>query len=367
MTKENTFWTVVLSILLAAIIALAAVYFYRNWNKPYIDQEMSTENNDAWEIVYSKDNGSLPPDYHREGVLTISKSADGNIEGEYVVSDYERVLERRTIEVSVENFNDINAYAVRMKLKGGSLSGCTGGSGRSVKVLMEEKLIMEASSYHCGGESTNPSVDDFTDKLEVLFPLDYEVLTGSDENTDEDEKEADAEVDEDETDETDEFAFDGCGIVKKHSSKSWYGDFIAKLQPEITREQFNHLNSTSPYENSDACLSLDGSLFIVLIPDTGYLTGDGQIFRYKTTNGVFETAIKGSGFSGDTPGEPLHEFGKFGKRVVNYVGARGYLYDSNIAVDWYYRYDFNENRYDIVKHCSWEVDNPEDMNCDETL
>lgn len=361
MIKGKIFLIVSFAVVLAAIIAGVGVYFWQQGEsdesgkateksetdaenesgKVAKKSEIDAENDATWEIIYSKDNGSRPTDHYLKGVLTISKDASGNIDGKYVVSDYNKVLERRDIAISAENFDEIIDAVSEVKFEDvGWFPVCSVGAESYVQVIQDGKSLIEAGASDCGLETTNKSVSEFSEKMDLLLPLDYEYL-----------------------------AFDGCGTVPEYASKSWYDDFIAKLKPEITADQFANLDSDQQFVKSDACLSLDGTMFVALIPDTEYLSGDSHIFRYEPDAGFyegvdFEDAAKGAGFSGDAPGEPLHEFGK---RVGDYIEAYGYLGDAGMAVQWDYRYYFAENRYDIVKHCSWTVDTPEEKDCDETL
>lgn len=122
-------------------------------------------------IIYSKNNGSLPPMYHREDIFTITTDEMGNSTGEYVARDYEKELEKRPLTVSREQLNELLGVAAQIdpKTDGSANLGCTGGSVKSISVVQDKKTLLRTSAYNCGGESSNESLGKFSDEIEGMF------------------------------------------------------------------------------------------------------------------------------------------------------------------------------------------------------
>ncbi len=128
---------------------------------------------------YRANNGSVPPQYHREYVLTASEDKNGKVTAEYSVeSGYpggmggypSTVLEKKSVSMSIGDFRPIlNAAFMVSPDQTNSLNGCTGGSNESVKVYNGDKVVKEAHNYSCARQMSDPSFADFFPKLIINF------------------------------------------------------------------------------------------------------------------------------------------------------------------------------------------------------
>lgn len=134
-------------------------------------ENQALENLNNLKIVYSTNNGSLPPPYHKEYELTITTNESGKITGEIKASDYKSVLETKSVAVSEEQLKKlIELYKnVNPKEDESITSGCTGGSPKSVKISQGEKVLLETSAYNCGGKSSNESLADFSAEADKIL------------------------------------------------------------------------------------------------------------------------------------------------------------------------------------------------------
>ena len=119
-------------------------------------------------LVYSSDNGSLPPPYHRERTLTASKNTEGKVTAEYEINDYSTTLEKKEVYISSEQFDSlVNDALLVAPGESDSLEGCTGGTSKSLQVFEGEKSIIDVYSYNCAGKTTNKSLEDFYTESEI--------------------------------------------------------------------------------------------------------------------------------------------------------------------------------------------------------
>lgn len=141
---------------------------------PVMEDQNNTDLHNL-KVVYSYDNGSLPPDSHRQYEFNITTDNKGEIKSEYTLSDYnvhtlqevndyKNVLEKRPFTFSWEQLSRlINASKkVNSKSDDSINSGCSGGSNRSIKIAQKDELLLEATSYNCDGKSTNESLEEFS-------------------------------------------------------------------------------------------------------------------------------------------------------------------------------------------------------------
>jgi len=130
-----------------------------------------TNGNTNLSIVYSKNNGSLPPQYHREDVFTVTTDEKGTISAEHTVKDYKEVLEKKPLIFSHENLNQLLGIATKIDSKSNDSAnlGCTGGSNKAIKISQKDKILLETSSYNCGGKSTNESLEKFSADIEKIL------------------------------------------------------------------------------------------------------------------------------------------------------------------------------------------------------
>lgn len=134
-----------------------------------IDVNNLTDDLQNVKFVYSTDNGSLPPPYHRKSVLTISE-LDGSVIAESVISDYKNVLEKKKVNITADQFGDLVNRALKLETEDTSLNdGCTGGTNKSVKITKGNEILIETSNYNCAGISTNKSLLNFSMEIEQLI------------------------------------------------------------------------------------------------------------------------------------------------------------------------------------------------------
>lgn len=143
-------------------------------SNPNVSDNSSKINKDYanLEIVYSKNNGSLPPLYHREYIDTISTDEKGNIKGEYTVRDYNKTLEQKPLTISKEQLEKLIAASGKIEPTSSESanSGCTGGSNKSLKISQDDEILLAASAYNCAGKSTNESLEKFSLEIEEIMP-----------------------------------------------------------------------------------------------------------------------------------------------------------------------------------------------------
>src|SRR3989344_4725838 len=119
----------------------------------------------GFKLIYSSDNGPLPPNYHREeAYIVYEKNVAGKIIVEHTTSDYSRVLKKEELSVDRDQFNLFisQALSVKSAKDSDSLAGCTGGSSKRLQVFKDGKVIFKTSSYSCASESSNESLESFS-------------------------------------------------------------------------------------------------------------------------------------------------------------------------------------------------------------
>ena len=178
MTQNKKKWIFIVGFVIALIIIGKVAYFTifktcgdcgntsdnnSTINKMELERIINGKEYKNITIVYSSDNGSLPPQYHREYTITVSENAEGVTSGRSVVKDYEKVLEEKTISVDDGQFEALMSELLKIgpPSSDDKLFGCTGGTGKSLRVFKEQKTILATSSYSCAGESTNKSLEEF--------------------------------------------------------------------------------------------------------------------------------------------------------------------------------------------------------------
>lgn len=176
---------VILYIVLAVVLVLAAKIAYfelfktcgdcgepevnpasysESRNSAEIDKIETDKNFNNLKIIYSNNNGPLPPAYHREYIYTISKNAAGEVTAGYEANDYNKLLEKKSLSFSGDQFNELvsGALAVGISSNPNALDGCTGGTSESIKILRGEEVLLQTSAYNCAGKSTNESLNIFS-------------------------------------------------------------------------------------------------------------------------------------------------------------------------------------------------------------
>lgn len=167
---------IVLAIIIFVVVKIAYFEFLKlcgNCGKAPSQNILTlTKNHSNLLITYSSNNGSLPPPYHRERVVTISTDGKGKIKGTYTVGDYKTVIEDKSLTVSREQLNKLITAAAKINPKSdeGSVSGCTGGTSKSIKISQNNKMLLETSAYSCALKSSNESLEKFSLEAERIIP-----------------------------------------------------------------------------------------------------------------------------------------------------------------------------------------------------
>lgn len=124
-----------------------------------------------YSLVYWTSNGSLPPPYHEEKVLTVSEDAAGVIRATYDVKNYTKVLQTSNLSVTSDQLIALmNTGLTASPNQPDALAGCTGGSSKSLTISQNGKTILETGAYTCGGKSSNADFEKFANKVGELFP-----------------------------------------------------------------------------------------------------------------------------------------------------------------------------------------------------
>ena len=121
------------------------------------------------ELIYSSDNGSLPPEYYRKAVFTLLPTINDTVNGELVISDYEIVLEKSNVSITLDEFKKLVDDGLALKSEEDSSAGCTGGTNQSVKIIQSGKTLLETANYNCAGKSTNESLKEFSQEIDKIM------------------------------------------------------------------------------------------------------------------------------------------------------------------------------------------------------
>ena len=126
------------------------------------------KDNKNLEIIYSKNNGSLPPPNYRENIYTVVTDDKGNIKGEYVTRDYNKTIKQKALTISKEKLKKLMTVIEKIdpKTNDNANSGCTGGAYKSIKISQNTKVLLQTSSYNCAGIATNESLEKLSLEIE---------------------------------------------------------------------------------------------------------------------------------------------------------------------------------------------------------
>ncbi len=159
---------------LAAVIFLAGRSVYFQMNKTCGNCGNQETSGEYFGIVirYSKNNGSLPPAYYRENILTISTDGSGQISGEYVTMDYEKILEEVPVFVSSKQLNDIMLASSKSGRRTDGVGDpvCPGASIKSVEIFQRDTVLFDRSLASCGGAPSDAALTEVFKGLEELVP-----------------------------------------------------------------------------------------------------------------------------------------------------------------------------------------------------
>jgi len=122
-------------------------------------------------IVYGKSTGSLPPPYYRREEFTILTDSLGIATAEYIARDYEKVLERRGVNVSSGQLGDLISAAAKItpKAEGDRDLPCPGSSNESVTISQNGNVLLSASANSCGGDFDYESFSELVSEIDNLI------------------------------------------------------------------------------------------------------------------------------------------------------------------------------------------------------
>lgn len=140
-------------------------------------KKISFEKMDIDEIIYSYQDSSVPPPYHRSYDITITKDSLHIIVDSYgdIISDTSFINtpeQFQSIIESLDNFDIKNCIETFD-------NGCTGGTGRRIKCLKKGEIIFSGYVYYCGGEqygNMSGDVKSFGKSVTSLIPYFDKIL-----------------------------------------------------------------------------------------------------------------------------------------------------------------------------------------------
>jgi len=122
-------------------------------------------------ISYRFVDASVPPDYHRSFIITVT--AD---KVHVVVDCYGEILTDETCKITSRQFDGIKLSFEKNRIENcklGQDEDCTGGTSESIFCSENEKKIFSGAVYHCGGENTGNLCGDvtrFAEDVKKLVP-----------------------------------------------------------------------------------------------------------------------------------------------------------------------------------------------------
>jgi len=109
------------------------------------------ELSDASKIVYHFKDSSVPPEYHRSYTIEVTKDSSS-----CVVDSYGDIISsKKNIELPAF----LNSLKVTLatnefeRCDKSSHDGCIGGTGESLSIIKNDKIIFNENVYHCGGSN----------------------------------------------------------------------------------------------------------------------------------------------------------------------------------------------------------------------
>jgi hypothetical protein len=100
-------------------------------------------------IVYRFHDASVPPQYHRSYVITITRGMVSIVIDSYgdILADREYGITEDQFENIVESLRKNGITNVEL----GDNEGCTGGTGETISYSNEARELFSGTVYHCGG------------------------------------------------------------------------------------------------------------------------------------------------------------------------------------------------------------------------
>ena len=106
------------------------------------------------EIIYSFQDASVPPEYHRSYSIILS---DKNYR--FVVDSYGETIKDTTIVLLNQNkkikqtLKAFKKAQIKNVKRSKTDNGCSGGNGEAIKIIKEGTVFFKGSNYYCGGQT----------------------------------------------------------------------------------------------------------------------------------------------------------------------------------------------------------------------
>ena len=106
------------------------------------------------EIIYSFQDASVPPEYHRSYSIILSEK-----NYRFVVDSYGETIKDTTIVLPNQNKKikqTLKAFKkgqIKNVKRSKTDNGCSGGNGEAIKIIKEGVVYFKGSNYYCGGQT----------------------------------------------------------------------------------------------------------------------------------------------------------------------------------------------------------------------
>lgn len=124
---------------------------------------------DATRIVYEFGDSSVPPQYHRSFVISVTATS-----ASIVVDSYGEILAEESYPITKKQFNRVLkalAAADMSIAQAGESPDCTGGTTETVSVYRHAERVFRGWVYHCGGEDHGTLIGDVNIIAEAVCSL----------------------------------------------------------------------------------------------------------------------------------------------------------------------------------------------------
>ena len=106
------------------------------------------------EIIYSYQDASVPPEYHRSYSIILS---DKNYR--FVVDSYGEIIKDTTIVLPNQNkkikqtLKAFKKCQIKNVKRNQTNNGCSGGNGEGITIIKKGEVCFKGSNYYCGGQT----------------------------------------------------------------------------------------------------------------------------------------------------------------------------------------------------------------------
>lgn len=163
---------VALLVVLAVGIGVGYSYGILRAKEVKDDDNCIEDNSEITKIVYEFGDSSVPPQYHRSYVITVTKD-----KVHIVVDSYGDVLNDKEYKIDEKDFDSIvealSEYDIKNRTKTEDNRGCTGGTSDGVKYYIGDTKEFDGYNYNCAGEkfgNLDGDVEGFASTVKDLIP-----------------------------------------------------------------------------------------------------------------------------------------------------------------------------------------------------